>query len=257
MRAVAEFAAGRRPRARGLQRLPGADRGGAAARRADAQRRPEVRLRRRSALTVATADSAFTRGYARGETVRLPDRPPRRQLRRRRRDAARGWRARTGWRSATSRTPTARAADIAGVLSANRRVLGLMPHPERAVDPALGGHRRRPAVRGAGRRAGAGPSARRLSEPWSRRSVGPMSQAGTAPRPIAHPGRLWMRVGLLASDRRHGAGDLGQPPLPDALVQRGPERRRDGARDALRRLDPEHDAAALGGAAAARRATRS
>ncbi len=27
---------------------------------------------------------------------------------------------------------------IAGVLSANRRVLGLMPHPERAADPALG-----------------------------------------------------------------------------------------------------------------------
>jgi phosphoribosylformylglycinamidine synthase subunit PurQ / glutaminase len=30
-------------------------------------------------------------------------------------------------------------ADIAGMLSANRRVLGLMPHPERAVDPVLGG----------------------------------------------------------------------------------------------------------------------
>lgn len=27
---------------------------------------------------------------------------------------------------------------IAGILSANRRVLGLMPHPERAADPALG-----------------------------------------------------------------------------------------------------------------------
>jgi phosphoribosylformylglycinamidine synthase len=31
------------------------------------------------------------------------------------------------------------ARAIAGVLSANRRVLGLMPHPERAVDPAHGG----------------------------------------------------------------------------------------------------------------------
>jgi phosphoribosylformylglycinamidine synthase len=30
-------------------------------------------------------------------------------------------------------------ADIAGVLSANHRVLGLMPHPERAVEDALGG----------------------------------------------------------------------------------------------------------------------
>jgi phosphoribosylformylglycinamidine synthase len=35
--------------------------------------------------------------------------------------------------------PNGSRADIAGVLSANRRVLGLMPHPERAVDPALGG----------------------------------------------------------------------------------------------------------------------
>ena len=30
-------------------------------------------------------------------------------------------------------------ADIAGVLSENRRVLGMMPHPERAIDGALGG----------------------------------------------------------------------------------------------------------------------
>ena len=29
-------------------------------------------------------------------------------------------------------------ADIAGVLSANKRVLGMMPHPERAADAALG-----------------------------------------------------------------------------------------------------------------------
>ena len=28
---------------------------------------------------------------------------------------------------------------IAGILSENRRVLGLMPHPERAADPSLGG----------------------------------------------------------------------------------------------------------------------
>ena len=30
-------------------------------------------------------------------------------------------------------------ADIAGILSENRRVLGMMPHPERVVDPAQGG----------------------------------------------------------------------------------------------------------------------
>ena len=35
--------------------------------------------------------------------------------------------------------PNGSTADIAGVLSANRRVLGLMPHPERVVEPAQGG----------------------------------------------------------------------------------------------------------------------
>ena len=35
--------------------------------------------------------------------------------------------------------PNGSTADVAGILSENRRVLGLMPHPERAVDPAHGG----------------------------------------------------------------------------------------------------------------------
>jgi len=35
--------------------------------------------------------------------------------------------------------PNGSAGNIAGVLSANRRVLGMMPHPERLADPALGG----------------------------------------------------------------------------------------------------------------------
>ena len=35
--------------------------------------------------------------------------------------------------------PNGSVDDIAGVLGANRRVLGLMPHPERLADPALGG----------------------------------------------------------------------------------------------------------------------
>ena len=32
--------------------------------------------------------------------------------------------------------PNGSARDIAGVLSANGRVLGMMPHPERAIEPA-------------------------------------------------------------------------------------------------------------------------
>ncbi|GAB5445792.1 phosphoribosylformylglycinamidine synthase subunit PurQ [Gymnodinialimonas sp.] len=35
--------------------------------------------------------------------------------------------------------PNGSRADIAGVLSANRRVMGMMPHPERSVDAAHGG----------------------------------------------------------------------------------------------------------------------
>ena len=35
--------------------------------------------------------------------------------------------------------PNGSVGDIAGVLSAGRNVLGMMPHPERAVDPAVGG----------------------------------------------------------------------------------------------------------------------
>ncbi|MEM7671422.1 MAG: phosphoribosylformylglycinamidine synthase subunit PurQ, partial [Pseudomonadota bacterium] len=35
--------------------------------------------------------------------------------------------------------PNGATADIAGVLSENRRVLGMMPHPERLADPDLGG----------------------------------------------------------------------------------------------------------------------
>ena len=35
--------------------------------------------------------------------------------------------------------PNGSMADIAGVLSDNRRVLGMMPHPERVVDAGQGG----------------------------------------------------------------------------------------------------------------------
>ncbi|QJF51054.1 phosphoribosylformylglycinamidine synthase subunit PurQ [Roseobacter ponti] len=35
--------------------------------------------------------------------------------------------------------PNGARADIAGILSENRRVLGMMPHPERAADPVHGG----------------------------------------------------------------------------------------------------------------------
>lgn len=91
-----------------------------------------------AALGVGTPDSAFTRAYLRSETVSFPvahhdgafiaDDDTLAMLEGEDRVAFR-YRA----------NPNGSMNDIAGVLSANRRVLGLMPHPERAADPALGG----------------------------------------------------------------------------------------------------------------------
>ena len=67
-----------------------------------------------------------------------------------------GWRARAWSRSATPPpageiTPAANrngsARNIAGILSANLRVLGLMPHPENVTDKTDRRHRRPPVVR--------------------------------------------------------------------------------------------------------------
>ena len=88
-------------------------------------------------LEVATASCDFTKNYARGSTVIFPVAH------------------RDGNYQATEEIRTALAAEdriafryksdingsvdrIAGILSENRRVLGLMPHPERAADPVLG-----------------------------------------------------------------------------------------------------------------------
>jgi phosphoribosylformylglycinamidine synthase subunit PurQ / glutaminase len=88
-------------------------------------------------LTVETADSAFTRGWNAGDTARIPvahhdgnytiDAEGLARLR---------GEDRVAFRYAA--TPNGATDDIAGILSANRRVLGLMPHPERAADPVLG-----------------------------------------------------------------------------------------------------------------------
>ena len=89
-------------------------------------------------LTVATSASPFTRGYAAGETIRLPIAhhdgnyfaDPEALARLEAED-------RVAFRYAAN--PNGSSADIAGVLSADRRVLGLMPHPERAADALTGG----------------------------------------------------------------------------------------------------------------------
>ena len=91
-----------------------------------------------AAMTVATNASAFTHPYARGERISFPvahhdgnyeaDEATLDRL-----EAE----DRVAFRYAAN--PNGSQRDIAGILSTNRRVLGLMPHPERAADPALGG----------------------------------------------------------------------------------------------------------------------
>jgi len=89
-------------------------------------------------LEVTTADSAFTGGHARGQRITLPVAhhdgnyvaDPRTLAELEATD-------RVAFRYLDN--PNGAAGNIAGILSANRRVLGMMPHPERAVDPAHGG----------------------------------------------------------------------------------------------------------------------
>jgi phosphoribosylformylglycinamidine synthase I len=89
-------------------------------------------------LRVETQDSAFTQSWGRGALVRFPvaHHDGNYTL-----DA--GMLARVQGEDRVAFTyvenPNGAAADIAGVLSENRRVLGLMPHPERVIDPHLGG----------------------------------------------------------------------------------------------------------------------
>jgi len=89
-------------------------------------------------LTVENTDSAFTRGYSRGQLLQLPIAHHDGNYAADAELVARlSGEGRVAFRY--SDNPNGSAGDIAGVLSRNRRVLGLMPHPERAVDAAHGG----------------------------------------------------------------------------------------------------------------------
>lgn len=89
------------------------------------------------ALTVA-ADSPFTAGWGPGARIRLPvaHHDGNFQADAETLDRLEG-EGRVALRYAEPVNGSARS--IAGILSENRRVLGLMPHPERAIDPAQGG----------------------------------------------------------------------------------------------------------------------
>ncbi len=90
-------------------------------------------------LTVATTDSVFTAGYQQGQQVTYPvaHHDGNYQI-----DADGLARLQDNDRIAFTYAPAINGSvgDVAGVLSDNRRVLGMMPHPERAADPALGGN---------------------------------------------------------------------------------------------------------------------
>ncbi len=89
-------------------------------------------------LKVATTASDYTAGYAKGQVIRVPvahhdgnytvDAETLAQLQGEDRVAF-----------TYVANPNGAMGDIAGVLSANRRVLGMMPHPERVVDASHGG----------------------------------------------------------------------------------------------------------------------
>ncbi len=94
-------------------------------------------------LCVESTDSRFTCRYGTGERIRVPvahadgayfaDPETLRELEEEGRVAFRYvGNGRYG-------NPNGSVNDIAGILSADRRVLGMMPHPERAADAALGG----------------------------------------------------------------------------------------------------------------------
>lgn len=90
------------------------------------------------ALSVETVESAFTRRYEPGQQVTIPIAHHDGNYQADPETLARlKGEGRVAFRYVEN--PNGSAGAIAGILSQNRRVLGMMPHPERAISPALGG----------------------------------------------------------------------------------------------------------------------
>ena len=98
-------------------------------------------------LRVEVTDTVFTRDYARGQIIRIPiahnegnyfaDEETLARLEAENRIAFRYCDS-VGEVTAAA-NPNGSARNIAGILNESRNVLGMMPHPERLADPALGG----------------------------------------------------------------------------------------------------------------------
>ena len=97
-------------------------------------------------LRTETADSPFLAGLSSGDRLRMPvahhdgafiaDADTLTRLNAEGRVAFRY--TASNQQAAARANPNGSVEDIAGILSANRRVLGMMPHPERATDSSLG-----------------------------------------------------------------------------------------------------------------------
>lgn len=107
-------------------------------------------------LRVETTDCLFTRPYAKGQVVRFPiahadgnyftDPDTLKTLEDGDRIAFRYCAADGALTEAAN--PNGSLGNIAGILNERRNVLGMMPHPERLADPALGGTDGRPMFDG-------------------------------------------------------------------------------------------------------------
>ena len=147
MPAIVEFARGRRPGARHLQRLPGPARGGPAA-------RARCCATATSSSTASRCTSASSRPTRRsraraspGSVLRLPIAhgegnyyaEPRRHRASSRRRAGSIFRYCDARGEITdAANPNGSVNNIAGICNEARNVVGLMPHPERACESALG-----------------------------------------------------------------------------------------------------------------------
>ncbi len=107
-------------------------------------------------LAVEVTDTVFTGAYEKGQVIRIPvahhdgnyvaDADTLKRLSDEDRIAFRYVDADGG--RANGANPNGSTDDIAGVLGESRTVLGMMPHPERLADPALGGTDGRPLFDG-------------------------------------------------------------------------------------------------------------
>lgn len=97
-------------------------------------------------LRIETAESPFTTGYQNGQVIQVPvahhdgcyyaDDEELKRLRDEDRIAFRYCSAQGGQDNRSN--PNGSRDEIAGILSASRRILGLMPHPENATEPLQG-----------------------------------------------------------------------------------------------------------------------